>query len=134
MDPIGYLASLGISQAQFAADIKPSKASAKVTTSSKPATQSVAKSASKSSGLPAGATAESGTFVNGDTKIMNRVGKPSTSAQEGGYLPAGASWKYDGFIKTGGYTWITHVYQGQRIYLPVRQWNGNSSTPWGTFK
>lgn len=40
-----------------------------------------------SSNVPNGFTTESGTFVNGDTEIMNRVGAPSTAAQQGGYLP-----------------------------------------------
>lgn len=81
-----------------------------------------------------GFTAENGTFVNGDTEIMNRVGSPSTSAAKGGYLPAYGTWPYDSWAKVGNFTWIHHVYNGQHIYLPVRQWNGNSSTPWGTFK
>jgi hypothetical protein len=82
-----------------------------------------------------GLTAEKGVFVNGDTEIMNRVGSPSTSAAQGGYLPAGGTWAYDGWIKTNGFTWIHHMYAGQHIYLPVRQWNANgTSTPWGTFK
>lgn len=85
--------------------------------------------------VPAGFTAENGTFVNGDTEIMNRVGAPSTSAAKGGYLPAYGTWPYDSWAKIGNYTWIHHVYNGQHIYLPVRQWHANgTSTPWGTFK
>ena len=112
-------------------DLVKAAAGQKVTTST-PA--SVATKPAAKSSLPAGVTAENGTFANGDTPIMNRVGSPSTSAKQGGYLPAYGTWAYDGWIKKSGYTWITHVYQGQRIYLPVREWHGNSSTPWGTFK
>lgn len=85
-----------------------------------------------SANIPAGFTAENGTFVNGDTPIMNRVGAPNTSAQQGGYLPAGGTWVYDSWAKVGNFTWIHHIYNGQHIYLPVRQWPGG--TAWGTFK
>lgn len=100
-------------------------------TAAKPAVTAKPKPASN---VPAGFTAESGTFVNGDTEIMNRVGSPSTSAAKGGYLPAFGTWPYDSWAKVGNFTWIHHVYNGQHIYLPVRQWSGNTSTPWGTFK
>ena len=85
-----------------------------------------------STGLPAGFTAEKGTFVNGDTKIMNRIGSPSTSAAQGGYLPAYGTWAYDSFKKVGNFTWIHHVYNGQHVYLPVREWP--SGKAYGTFK
>lgn len=101
----------------------------------KPTAPSVAKAKPKPiSNIPAGFKSESGTFINGDTKIMNRVGSPSTSAAKGGYLPAYGTWHYDSWAKVGSYTWIHHVYNGQHIYLPVRKWNGNASTPWGKFK
>jgi len=91
--------------------------------------------ANPASNAPSGFTAENGTFINGDTPIMNRVSSPSTGAAQGGYLPAFGSWAYDSWAKVGNFTWIHHVYNGQHIYLPVRQWNANgTSTPWGTFK
>ncbi|MEW6191451.1 MAG: N-acetylmuramoyl-L-alanine amidase [Bacillota bacterium] len=85
-----------------------------------------------STSIPAGFTAEKGTFVNGDTKIMNRVGAPSTSAQQGGYLPAYGEWPYDSWAKVGNYTWIHHMWGNKHIFLPVRKWP--SGTAWGTFK
>lgn len=129
VDPYGYLASHGISKSQLAKDlangVKPSTGGSannnKPTVPSKPSTS-----------IPAGFTAEKGTFVNGDTKIMNRVGAPNTNAAQGGYLPAYGEWPYDSWAKVGNYTWIHHVYNGQHIYLPVRKWP--SGTAWGTFK
>lgn len=118
-----FLASLGYK----------STPNGKVTsTATKPVTKP--KPAAKPTNVPAGFTPQNATFINGDTPIMNRIGSPSTSARQGGYLPAYGTWKYDSFAKIGNYTWIHHVYNGVHVYLPVRQWHGNSSTPWGTFK
>lgn len=100
----------------------------------KPSTggSTIAEKPKPSSNIPAGFTAESGTFVNGDTEIMNRIGTPSTAAQQGGYLPPNGEWVYDSWAKIGNYTWIHHIYNGQHIYLPVREWpSGNA---WGIFK
>lgn len=84
------------------------------------------------SNIPSGFTPENGTFVNGDTQIMNRVGAPSTSAQQGGYLPAYGEWPYDSWAKVGNYTWIHHMWGNKHIFLPVREWpSGNA---WGAFK
>ncbi|AWV72559.1 N-acetylmuramoyl-L-alanine amidase [Latilactobacillus curvatus] len=130
VDPYGYLASHGISKSQLAKDLANGVTSTPTaapvysnpTVPSKPST----------SNIPSGFTPENGTFVNGDTQIMNRVGAPSTSAQQGGYLPAYGEWPYDSWAKVGNYTWIHHMYGNQHIYLPVREWpNG---TAWGTFK
>ncbi|UNC20820.1 peptidoglycan recognition protein family protein [Latilactobacillus sakei] len=82
------------------------------------------------SNIPAGFTPESGTFVNGDTPIMNRVGAASFNAAQGGYLPAFASWKYDSWKRVGNYVMIHHVYNGAHVFLPVRE----GSVAWGTFK
>ncbi|KGB14022.1 hypothetical protein KY41_09905 [Latilactobacillus sakei] len=127
-DPYGYLASHGITKAQFAQDLKtglPENGSGTNTTPINPTKPS-------NSNIPAGFTPENGTFVNGDTPIMNRVGAPSTSAQQGGYLPPNGEWVYDSWAKIGNYTWIHHMYGKQHIYLPVREWP--RGTAWGTFK
>ncbi|WP_459127644.1 peptidoglycan recognition protein family protein [Latilactobacillus curvatus] len=125
-DPYGYLASHGITKAQFAQDLKtglPENGSGTNTTPTNPTTPS-------NSNIPAGFTPENGTFVNGDTEIMNRVGAASFNAAQGGYLPAFASWKYDSWKRVGNYVMIHHVYNGVHVFLPVRY----NSTAWGTFK
>lgn len=125
-DPYSYLASHGITKAQFAQDLKtglPENGSGTNTTPINPTTPS-------NSNIPAGFTPENGTFVNGDTEIMNRVGAASFTAQKGGYLPAYGTWKYDSWKRVGNYVMIHHVYNGVHVFLPVRY----NSTAWGTFK
>ncbi|MCM6843948.1 peptidoglycan recognition protein family protein [Latilactobacillus curvatus] len=125
-DPYGYLASHGISKSQFAQDLKtglPENGSGTNTTPINPTTPS-------NSNIPAGFTPENGTFVNGDTEIMNRVGAASFTAQKGGYLPAYGTWKYDSWKRVGNYVMIHHVYNGVHVFLPVRY----NSAAWGTFK
>lgn len=125
-DPYGYLASHGITKAQFAQDLKtglPENGSGTNTTPTNPTTPS-------NSNIPAGFTPENGTFVNGDTEIMNRVGAASFNAAQGGYLPAYNSWKYDSWKRVGNYVMIHHVYNGVHVFLPVRY----NSAAWGTFK
>lgn len=127
-DPYGYLASHGISKSQFAQDLKtglPENGSGTNTTPINPV-----KPTPSNSDIPAGFTPENGTFVNGDTEIMNRVGAASFNAAQGGYLPAFASWKYDSWKRVGNYVMIHHVYNGVHVFLPVRY----NSTAWGTFK
>ena len=128
-DPYGYLASHGIYKSQFAQDLKtglPENGSGTNTTPINPVNP-VKRS---NSNVPAGFTPENGTFVNGDTEIMNRVGAASFNAAQGGYLPAFASWKYDSWKRVGNYVMIHHVYNGVHVFLPVRY----NSTAWGTFK
>ncbi|MDT7016991.1 peptidoglycan recognition protein family protein [Latilactobacillus curvatus] len=125
-DPYGYLASHGITKAQFAQDLKtglPENGSGTNTTPINPTTPS-------NSNIPAGFTPENGTFVNGDTEIMNRVGAASFTAQKGGYLPAYGTWKYDSWKRVGNYVMIHHVYNGVHVFLPVRE----GAVAWGTFK
>lgn len=122
-DPYGYLSHWGITKEKLAADL----ANGGTSTPTAAPTQKPA-----ASNIPSGFTAENGTFVNGDTKIMNRVGSPSTTAQQGGYLPAYGEWPYDSWAKVGNYTWIHHMFENKHIYLPVREWpSGNA---WGAFK
>lgn len=131
-DPYGYLATHGISKAQFAKDLKtglPENGSGTTTptTPTKPTTPS-------NSNIPAGFTAEKGTFVNGDTPIMDRVGGASVNNTRGEYLRPYASWPYDSYKRIGNLVWIHQkFFNGSRnvdVYLPVRY----NSTPWGTFK
>lgn len=125
VDPYGYLASMGVSKAKLANDLAKGTTNvgggnATPTNPTKPSNSSV----------PAGFTPENGTFVNGDTEIMNRVGAASFNAAQGGYLPAYSSWKYDSWKRVGNYVMIHHVYNGVHVFLPVRY----NSTAWGTFK
>ena len=125
-DPYGYLARFGVTKAKLAQDLKtglPENGSGTNTTPINPTTPS-------NSNIPAGFTPENGTFVNGDTEIMNRVGAASFNAVQGGYLPAYTSWKYDSWKRVGNYVMIHHVYNGVHVFLPVRY----NSTAWGTFK
>ncbi|MGV3336682.1 peptidoglycan recognition protein family protein [Latilactobacillus curvatus] len=124
-DPYGYLASMGVSKAQFAQDLKtglPENGSS-TTTPTNLTTPS-------NSNIPAGFTPENGTFVNGDTEIMNRVGAASFNAAQGGYLPPYTAWKYDSWKRVGNYVMIHHMWGNKHIFLPVRE----GSYPWGTFK
>ena len=129
VDPYGYLASHGISKAQFAQDLKtglPENGSGNTTAPTNPTKPTTP----SNSNVPAGFTPENGTFVNGDTEIMNRVGAASFNAAQGGYLPAYTSWKYDSWKRVGNYVMIHHVYNSVHVFLPVRY----NSTAWGTFK
>lgn len=125
-DPYGYLASHGITKAQFAQDLKtglPENGSGTNATPTNPTTPS-------NSNIPAGFTPENGTFVNGDTEIMNRVGAASFNAAQGGYLPPYTAWKYDSWKRVGNHVMIHHMWGNKHIFLPVRY----NSTAWGTFK
>lgn len=127
-DPTGYLAKHGVSTAQLAQDVANGYSSLgagqpSTTTPTNPTTPS-------NSTIPAGFTPENGTFINGDTEIMNRVGAASFTAQKGGYLPAYGTWKYDSWKRVGNYVMIHHVYNGVHVFLPVRY----NSAAWGTFK
>lgn len=119
-DPIGYLTSIGISQARFASDI---------------ANGYSANATAPSDTIPAGFNKEDATFINGDTPIASRIGAPSTSAKFGAWLKPSETFHYDSAGKVGDYTWVHARYRGQDLYLPVRVWHADgTSTPWGTFK
>ncbi|WIE01547.1 N-acetylmuramoyl-L-alanine amidase [Latilactobacillus curvatus] len=133
-DPYGYLASHGITKAQFAQDLKtglPENGSGgsvttpvKPTEPNKPAT----------SNIPAGFTSENGTFINGDTEIMDRVGGASVYNTRGEYLKPYGTWKYDSYKRIGNLVWIHQLFfngtQNIDVFIPVRE----GSYPWGTFK
>lgn len=128
-DPYGYLASMGVSKAQFAQDLKtglPENGSG-TTTPTNPTTPN-------NSNIPAGFTPENGTFVNGDTPIMDRVGGASVYNTRGEYLQPYASWAYDSYKRIGNLVWIHQLFfNGTRnidVFIPVRE----GSYPWGTFK
>lgn len=126
VDPYGYLASHGISKSQLAKDLANGCSASTPTQPVAPTPKPAA------SNIPAGFEPEKGTFVNSDTQIMNRIGAPSTSAQQGGYLPAYGTWPYDSWAKIGNFTWVHHMYGNQHVFLPVREWP--SGKPYGEFK
>lgn len=128
VDPYGYLASMGVSKAKLANDL--AKGTTNVGGGNTTPTNTTKPTTPSNSNVPAGFTPENGTFVNGDTEIMNRVGAASFNAAQGGYLPAYNSWKYDSWKRVGNYVMIHHVYNGVHVFLPVRY----NSAAWGTFK
>ncbi|SOB42763.1 peptidoglycan recognition protein family protein [Latilactobacillus sakei] len=128
VDPYGYLASMGVSKAKLANDL--AKGTTNVGGGNTTPTNPTKPTTPSNSNVPAGFTPENGTFVNGDTEIMNRVGAASFNAAQGGYLPAYGTWKYDSWKRVGNYVMIHHVYNGVHVFLPVRY----NSAAWGTFK
>lgn len=128
VDPYGYLASMGVSKAKLANDL--AKGTTNVGGGNTTPTNPTKPTTPSNSNVPAGFTPENGTFVNGDTPIMNRIGAASFNAAQGGYLPAYTSWKYDSWKRVGNYVMIHHVYNGVHVFLPVRE----GSVAWGTFK
>lgn len=129
VDPYGYLASMGVSKAKLANDLANGTTSVGGGNTTAPTTPTKP-TAPSNTNVPAGFTPENGTFVNGDTEIMNRIGAASFNAAQGGYLPAYGTWKYDSWKRVGNYVMIHHVYNGVHVFLPVRY----NSTAWGTFK
>lgn len=128
VDPYGYLASMGVSKAKLANDL--AKGTTSVGDGNTTPTNPTKPTTPSNSNVPAGFTPENGTFINGDTEIMNRVGAANFNAAQGGYLPAYTAWKYDSWKRVGNYVMIHHVYNGVHVFLPVRY----NSTAWGTFK
>lgn len=129
-DPTGYLAGKGVSTAQLAQDVANGYSSLGQANGGGSTTTPTEPTKPATSNIPAGFTPENGTFINGDTEIMNRVGAASFNAAQGGYLPAYTSWKYDSWKRVGNYVMIHHVYNGVHVFLPVRQ----GTVAWGTFK
>ncbi len=86
VDPYGYLASMGVSKAKLANDL--AKGTTNVGGGNTTPTNPTKQTTPSNSNVPAGFTPENGTFVNGDTPIMNRIGAASFNAAQGGYLPA----------------------------------------------
>ncbi|MCL5457630.1 N-acetylmuramoyl-L-alanine amidase [Loigolactobacillus coryniformis] len=134
-DPVGYLAKWGVSEATLGHDVITGVSSLDgagnvINNPSKPATSAPAANSGK---MANGFTAESGTFVNGDTPIQVRY-LAGTDAPRAGILPASAEIKYDSYINYDGYVWVHYVgYNGRDLYLPVHP-SGTANNIWGTFK
>lgn len=130
-DPYDYLARFGVTKQKLSQDLQtglPEDGTA--TVPSTPAPTTPTPTTPSNSNIPAGFTKEDGTFTNGDTEIMNRVGDASFNAAQGGYLPPYTSWKYDSWKRVGNYVMIHHMWGNKHVFLPVRY----NSTAWGTFK
>lgn len=71
-----------------------------------------------------------------NTAIITRYTGPFTSCQQAGTLQAGQSINYDEVMKQDGHVWVGYTaYDGQRVYLPVREWNKSTDGVgklWGT--
>ncbi len=130
-DPYGALARIGVNQTQFRTDLMYG-VSGNPTTNTTPSTSTPATS-SNSGKMANGFTAESGTFVNGDTPIKVRY-LAGTDAPRAGMLPAYTSIKYDSYVNYDGYTWVHYTgYNGDDLYLPTHP-TGTANNVWGTFK
>ncbi|USS86510.1 N-acetylmuramoyl-L-alanine amidase [Fructilactobacillus cliffordii] len=126
-DPYGYLSKMGISPAQFARDVQNGVSANQPT----PKPQPSPKPSQPDRQTRGRMTVEDGWFKNGDEQIAvhsnSKVGAPIT-----GYLPAGTSIHYYGYVVDDGYTWIGYTgYNGKRLYCPVRV---TGQEAWGTFK
>lgn len=69
---------------------------------------------------------EQATFENGNEPIQVwHVGPFRINGNEAGKLPAGASINYDEVMLQDGHVWVGYdSFEGERLYLPVRTWNG----------
>lgn len=125
-DPYGYLASHGISKAQFAQDLKtglPENGSGSVvtkpTTPTKPGNQNE--------------WAENWHFKNGDQPIQARLGTPSLSARYAGKLPAWTTIYYDRVAIREGYVWCHWTTNnGDSVWMPVHP-VGTANNIWVSF-
>ncbi|WP_158234262.1 N-acetylmuramoyl-L-alanine amidase [Loigolactobacillus backii] len=137
-DPTAYMAKWGISQAALGHDVVTGVSSLgggnNVVSNSATKPSASKPAASSNTGKMAnGFTAENGTFVNGNQQIAVHV-LAGTDASVTGYLPAGASIKYDSYINYDGYVWVHYTgYNGADLYLPTHP-SGTANNVWGTFK
>ncbi|PTI95834.1 hypothetical protein BU054_12850, partial [Staphylococcus simulans] len=69
---------------------------------------------------------EQATFKNGNEPIQVwHVGPFRIDGNEAGKLPAGASINYDEVMLQDGHVWVGYdSFESERLYLPVRTWNG----------
>lgn len=84
---------------------------------------------------------QQGTFKNGNEEIQVwNVGPFRINGNEAGKLPKGATIEFDEIMLQDGHFWVGYdSFEGDRLYLPVGQWNGK--TPfvlkdvklWGTY-
>ncbi|WP_208422190.1 SH3 domain-containing protein [Latilactobacillus fragifolii] len=123
-DPYGYLASHGITKAQFAQDLKtglPENGSGTNTTPINPVKPTPNE------------WAENWHFTNGDQPIQARLGKPSLSAPYAGKLPAWTTIYYDRVAIRDGYVWCHWTTNnGDSVWMPVHP-VGTANNVWVSF-
>lgn len=123
-DPYGYLASHGITKAQFAQDLKtglPENGSGTNTTPINPVKPTPNE------------WAENWHFTNGDQPIQARRGKPSLSAPYAGKLPAWTTIYYDRVAVRDGYVWChLTTNNGDSVWMPVHP-VGTANNVWVSF-
>lgn len=125
-DPYGYLASHGITKAQFAQDLKtglPENGSGTNTTPINPVKPTP----------NASEWAENWHFTNGDQPIQARLGTPSLSAPYAGKLPAHTTIYYDRVAIRDGYVWCHWTTNtGDSVWMPVHP-VGTANNVWVSF-
>lgn len=123
-DPYGYLASHGITKAQFAQDLKtglPEDGSGTNTTPINPVKPTPNE------------WAENWHFTNGDQPIQARRGTPSLSAPYAGKLPAWTTIYYDRVAIRDGYVWCHWTTNnGDSVWMPVHP-VGTANNVWVSF-
>lgn len=123
-DPYGYLASHGITKAQFAQDLKtglPENGSGTNTTPINPVKPTPNE------------WAENWHFTNGDQPIQARRGTPSLSAPYAGKLPAWTTIYYDLVAVRDGYVWCHWTTNnGDSVWMPVHP-VGTANNVWVSF-
>ncbi|MSD84757.1 N-acetylmuramidase, partial (plasmid) [Lactobacillus curvatus] len=123
-DPYGYLASHGITKAQFAQDLKtglPENGSGTNTTPINPVKPTPNE------------WAENWYFTNGDQPIQARRGTPSLSAPYAGRLPAWTTIYYDRVAVRDGYVWCHWTTNnGDSVWMPVHP-VGTANNVWVSF-
>lgn len=125
-DPYGYLASHGITKAQFAQDLKtglPENGSGINTTPINPVKPTP----------NANEWAENWHFTNGNQPIQARLNTPSLSAVRAGKLPAHTTIYYDRVAVRDGYVWCHWTTNnGDSVWMPVHP-VGTANNVWVSF-
>ncbi|MSD82908.1 N-acetylmuramidase [Lactobacillus curvatus] len=125
-DPYGYLASHGITKAQFAQDLKtglPENGSGTNTTPINPVKPTP----------NANEWAENWHFTNGNQPIQARLNTPSLSAVRAGKLPAYTTIYYDRVAVRDGYVWCHWTTNtGDSVWMPVHP-VGTANNVWVSF-
>ncbi|MCM6843521.1 SH3 domain-containing protein [Latilactobacillus curvatus] len=123
-DPYGYLASHGITKAQFAQDLKtglPENGSGTNTAPINPVKPTPNE------------WAENWHFTNGDQPIQARRGTPSLSAPYAGKLPVWTTIYYDRVAVRDGYVWCHWTTNnGDSVWMPVHP-VGTANNVWVSF-